>query len=351
MTTGSALEREIREQPRVLAERTALAAAASREVGRLLRSDEVTHVVIAARGSSDNAARYGQYLFGGALRLGTYLGTPSLFQTERAPRLRGALVLGISQSGQSPDVVRVLDEAHTQGRPTIAITNDLGSPLARSADVCVPLAAGDEDAVAATKTFTATLHALVQIAIAAGARGMSGEFARLPDMLQRVVESVLDAPGPLLPGWDRAATRESGLTAIGRGTGYASAAETALKIREVGRVRAESYPVPDLLHGPIAGNRAGTTAWLVASPGFSQAYWTDVADRLLAEGVRIAAVAPTSFGTVPAQMLHPLPDDLSSWAFDLVAVCVGQVAALRTGQAAGLDVDHPHGLAKVTLTR
>lgn len=242
----------------------------------------------------------------------------------------------------------MLAEAARQGRPTIAVTNDEASPLAAEATVIVPLLVGAEAAVAATKTYTATLQALVQVAAVVevagrGTHEVRDGLARLPDLLGGVVDAALASSAPLVD--------LGSLTAVGRRTGFATASETALKIREVARIRAEAYPVPDLLHGPIAANGPGSAAWVVASPTYSEGYWAQIADRLRGEGVRVTLVAPAAFRAAGDDLVHRLPDGLHGWLFDLVAVGPGQVAALRLGEARGLDVDQPHGLTKVTLTR
>lgn len=144
------LETELREQPAALA-RLLDRQGARPELAAPFRRDDVRYILIASRGSS-NAARYAQYLLGRANRVPVMFATPSLYTIyEQPPRLDGAVVVGISQSGASPDVGAVLAEARRQGRPTIALTNDPGSPLAGQADVVVPLEAGEERAVAATK--------------------------------------------------------------------------------------------------------------------------------------------------------------------------------------------------------
>ena len=131
------------------------------EIGASLAKQDLRYVVIAARGTSDNAARYAQYVFGAQNRLTVALATPSLYSIYlRPPRLDGALVIGISQSGQSPDMVSVLQEARRQGAPTVAVTNEPQSPLTAAADHVIELHAGHERSVAATKTYTAQLAAL-----------------------------------------------------------------------------------------------------------------------------------------------------------------------------------------------
>ena len=131
------------------------------ELGALLRRRDVRYLLIASRGSSSNAARYAQYLLGRANRVPVAFATPSLYTLyEQPPRLDGALVIGISQSGESPDVRAVIEEARRQGRPTIAITNRPESPIADAADAVLPLEAGEERAVAATKTYLNSLGAI-----------------------------------------------------------------------------------------------------------------------------------------------------------------------------------------------
>src|SRR4051812_38868209 len=146
----SRLEAELREQPEALARLLDRQAAGAAEVAELLHRPDVGYVLIASRGSSSNAARYAQYLLGRAHRVPVAFATPSLYTLyEQPPRLDGALVVGISQSGESPDVKAVIEHARSQARPTIAITNRPGSPIGAAAGFVLPLEAGDELAVAA----------------------------------------------------------------------------------------------------------------------------------------------------------------------------------------------------------
>src|SRR3989442_2227142 len=164
------LETELREQPAALARLLDKQGARAAELAAALRRDDVRYVVIASRGSSSNAARYAQYLLGRAHRVPVMFATPSLYTIyEQPPRLDGAVVVGISQSGASPDVGAVLEEARRQGRPTLALTNDPGSLLAKVADEVLPLEAGEEHAVAATKTYLNSLGAVALLFSATGA--------------------------------------------------------------------------------------------------------------------------------------------------------------------------------------
>src|SRR5690242_20851037 len=155
------LEDELAEQPNALARLIERQRAMARAVAAVLSRDDVNYILIASRGSSSNAARYAQYLLGRANRVPVAFATPSLYTLYgQPPRLDGALVIGISQSGESPDVRAVIEHARRQGRPTIAITNRPGSPIAAAAEAVLPLEAGDELAVAATKTYVNSLGAV-----------------------------------------------------------------------------------------------------------------------------------------------------------------------------------------------
>src|SRR2546423_8211018 len=187
------LERELRDQGAVLAGRTVEGRERAAAAAELLRREDVEFLLIAARGTSDNAARYAQYLLGSEVRLTVGLAATWLYSSEQPPLLRRGAALAISQSGRSPDIVRVLEAAREQGRPAIALTNELESPLARAADLVVPLFAGPERSVAATKTYLATLHAIAQIvACLRPDPARDGWFERLPALVTECVARQLD---------------------------------------------------------------------------------------------------------------------------------------------------------------
>ena len=184
---SSHLEQELRQQPKALARLIEKQLGYAEQVRELFLRDDVQYILIASRGSSSNAARYAQYLLGRAYRVPVAFATPSLFTLyEQPPRLDGALVIGISQSGKSPDVVEVVTEARRQGRPTIALTNTPSSPLGLAADGVLKLEAGKEQAVAATKTYVNSLGAVALLfaTSTADARAL-GELQRCPGSSQR----------------------------------------------------------------------------------------------------------------------------------------------------------------------
>jgi glucosamine--fructose-6-phosphate aminotransferase (isomerizing) len=344
----SQVEKEIREQPEALSRllrdgRDAVerAAAAVREAGPRF-------VVIAARGSSDNAARYAQYLFGAHNRLPVCLATPSLFTYyEAAPSMAGALVLGVSQSGQSPDIVAVLDAARRQGALTLAVTNRPGSPLSAAAEHTVPLLAGEERAVAATKTYTTSLAALAMLSAALGEdAGRWEELARVPSL----VEQAIGANADLEPQVSRYRYAEHFVVA-GRGFNYATAFEVALKMKETSYLVAEPYSPADLLHGPVAMIDRGFPALLVAPSGRVLGDLSSLAATLGERGAELVAISDDEGVLGRARAGLRLPAGMPEWVSPLVAVVPGQLWAVALARTRGLDPDRPRGLSKVTETR
>lgn len=345
--TGSILETEIRSQPAVLRARGdgAEAAAAAVELIQRAGSD---HLLMAARGSSDNAARFGQYLLGREAGLLVSLSAPALFDERAgAPRLGHAAVVGISQSGQSPDVVSVLAAGRQQGRPTVAITNDSSSPLASLADVILPLRSGTERAVAATKTYLTSLVCLVELANAwAPDPAREQWLARLPDVLDQVIEDTFAAAPQL-----ETLRQSPSMSVIGRALGFSAAMETALKVREVTGILTEGWSPPDLLHGPVAALRHQSAICVLASPDYDREYWRSLFEQVAGRAHTLLVVSADPELRGHGQLSVSLPAELPPWVSSAASVVVGQITALIVGRALGVDLDNPEGLSKVTLTR
>ena len=341
------LESELREQPESLARLLERQGERAREIAGVFARDDVRYVVIASRGSSSNAARYAQYLLGRAHRVPVMFATPSLYTIyEQPPRLDGALVLGISQSGASPDVASVLAEARRQGRPTVAVTNVADSPLARAADSVLPLEAGDEHAVAATKTYVNSLGAIALLFAAVDGPVAEAELARMPELLSEQIELSLENAPPLDEYADAV-----GATVVARGVNYGTAFEIALKIRELSGLVVEAYSPADLMHGPIAAIREGWPVIVVAPTGPARPSVEDLVLPLRERGARIIAVSDVNAVLRRAQTRLALVPRVPEWLSPLTAVIPGQLTALRLAQQRGLDIDRPAGLHKVTLTR
>jgi glucosamine--fructose-6-phosphate aminotransferase (isomerizing) len=340
------LEKEISEQPEVMAR---LLERETENVGRLAAElrGRFEYVIIAARGTSDNAARYAKYLFGVHNQLQVALATPSLFTMyKQPPRMEGALVVGISQSGQSPDIVSVVAEGARQGRPTLAITNEIGSPLAEAAGRVIPLHAGEERAVAATKTYTAALTALALFsALLADGTDRVEQLRLMPERVRQTLAGI----APLRERFERYRYMTH-CAVLGRGYNYATCFEIALKVKELTRVVAEPYSSADFRHGPIAMVQEGFPVLLVVPRGAVvediRALIDDLRE-LKAEQLIISDEAELLDG---AHLALPLPPGVPEWLTPLVSVLPGQLFGLTLAQVKGLDPDRPIGLKKVTET-
>jgi glucosamine--fructose-6-phosphate aminotransferase (isomerizing) len=342
----SILETEIFEQPQVI--RNFLQEEAS-QVERIARniSGSFGYVVIAARGTSDNAARYAKYLFGARNQLQVALAAPSLFTLySKPPDFSGALVIGISQSGQSPDIVAVLQEARKQGRPTLAITNAKDSPLAKTADHLILIHAGEERAVAATKTYTASLLSIALLSYYLGDHFEDiNQIQRLPDLLTETLDH-LQSP---LKRIERYRYMEH-CAVIGRGYNYASAYEIALKIKELTHILAEPYSSADFLHGPIGMVQDGFPVIVIGPSGAVYQDIQDLVHRLKDLNCELLVISNQPELLEQAQLPLPLPEKVPEWLSPILAVLPGQLVGLYLAQAKGLDPDQPKGLHKVTET-
>ena len=261
------------------------------------------YVLIASRGSSSNAARYAQYLLGRAHRVPVMFATPSLYTIyEQPPRLDGAAVIGISQSGASPDVASVLAEARRQGRPTIALTNDVDSPLAREADAVLAARGGR----GARRRGDEDVHELARRGRAALRGGRRRRWRRpssqqMPEMLERQIALSLETAPPLDEYADAI-----GATVVGRGVNYGTAFEIALKIRELSGLVVEAYSPADLMHGPIAAIQPGWPVVVVAPSGPARPSVEDVVLPLRERGARLIAVSDVAAVLRRAQTRLPL---------------------------------------------
>jgi glucosamine--fructose-6-phosphate aminotransferase (isomerizing) len=352
MFTNSILEKEIYEQPGVIRrllneEWDNIARIADALRGRFNR------IIIAARGTSDNAARYAKYLFGARNQLQVALATPSLFTMYHLPpRMDGALIVGISQSGQSPDIVSVITEGRRQGEPTLAITNDPQSPLAVKAEHVIALHAGKEEAVAATKTYTTSLAALALFSSLLAedtSRRDSGsplaQLRALPDQIAGTLEGV----APLLTRVERYRFMEH-CAVIGRGYNYATAFEIALKVKELTRIVAEPYSSADFRHGPIAMIDEGFPVILIAPKGEVIPDVRRLVQELKPLNAEQLIISDDAELLEQAQIAFPIPAGVPEWLTPLVAVIPGQLFGMALAHVKGLDPDQPVGLSKVTET-
>jgi len=341
------LRSEIAEQPAIVARLLEAGWPEARTLARPIGAAE--HLTIAARGSSDNAATYGKYLFESLAGLVTALAAPSLVTRYRTPPsfVRGA-VIGISRSGAAPDVAAVLAEARSVRAPTVAITNRPGSLVARTAAETFLLRCGPERSIAATKTYTATCVALALLAAnAAESRGRSAlSLAGLVDSVIEAEASERDA--------DRVARRigrARAVVVLGRGYEYATALEAALKIKELAQVWAEPYSSADFTHGPIALLESGMPVLMFSARGAAQSEARTLSRKLRSRGAKIYAVTNdegmAELADDAVLLRAPLSEALTPISFAVAA----QLVAFSLARRHGRDVERPRGLSKVTRTR
>jgi glucosamine--fructose-6-phosphate aminotransferase (isomerizing) len=337
---------ELGESPALVERLLVEAADAVDAVVAAVREREIDVVVVAARGTSDHAALYGQYILGARNHLLVASAAPSLVSIYgAAPRLHNALVIGISQSGRSPDVVAVVDQARRQRALTVAITDEPQSELAAAADHVIELHAGHERAVAATKTYLAETAVVAMLSVAlAGDEAAAEELRAIPDALRAALAEEAGV-GALAATW----AAETRCIVLGRGFHYATAREWALKLKELAYVLADPYSGADFQHGPIALIQAGFPVLAVATTGPALEGMTALLARI--RDARARLIVASDVSTVRALGEGIALPRVPEWLSPLVAIIPAQLFAYHLARAKGLDTEAPRNLSKVTLTR
>jgi glucosamine--fructose-6-phosphate aminotransferase (isomerizing) len=349
MSINSNLAQEIQEQPQVLSRLLETQVTAIQQLAEAIQQRNITHIVIAARGSSDNAARYALYLFGTINQFLVTLAAPSLYTLyKRPPQLGNALVLGISQSGESPDLIAVLAEARQQGALTAAFTNISDSPLAQQADHVINLSAGVERSIAATKTYTAELLALAMLSSQlASDESMWAMLRQVPHWVEQTFEL-----NPNIYQTIKPYCQMRRCIVIGRGYNYATAFELALKLKELTYTLVEPYSSADFLHGPLALIEPGFPIVVIAVSGpILTEMQQQLMPLLIERGAEIITLGNDPQILSQAQTTLPLPVDIPEWLSPICAIIPGQLFALHIATMRGYDVDQPRGLKKVTKTQ
>ncbi|MFF5764773.1 SIS domain-containing protein [Streptomyces tanashiensis] len=346
-TAGRAMAAEVAEQPhrweRLLDRSGARDSDLARAVS-LVRAYRPRFVLLVARGTSDHAALYAKYLFEILCGLPCGLVSPSTMTTyDATPAASGVLMVGVSQSGGSPDLVRSLEVGRARGALTLAVTNRADSPLARAAECHVDVLAGPERAVAATKSYTAQLLALYLL-VDRLRGGTGAAAARLPEAGARVLDQ--EAHIARLAQRYRFASR---LVCTGRGYSYPTAREAALKLMETSYVAAQAFSGADLLHGPLAMIDPQVPVMAVVAEGRGGDAMLPVLDRLTATGADILTVGRASAAD-RADATVVLPEDVPEELSPLLEILPFQTLARHLAIARGADPDRPRGLNKVTET-
>jgi glucosamine--fructose-6-phosphate aminotransferase (isomerizing) len=297
--------------------------------------------VLVARGSSDHAATCGRYYLEMATRRPVASTSPSLATMYHSSTdFSGYLMVAVSQSGRTPEIVEVTERARRAGAKAIAVTNDAASPLALAADLVVDLSAGEERAVPATKTVTAQVTAFAMIAQALGDIGLTDSAARqLPGQVSEVLAD--QASAAAVAAWLAPHDR---LVTVARGLLYGAAAETALKVEETTARITAAFSAADLRHGPIAMAAAGPPVLAFGHPGPASADLVDLVRELVARGADCRLAGPLEGSELR------WPEEAPEVLAPVLAVVRGQQVALELARLLGRDPDAPEGLTKVTIT-
>jgi glucosamine--fructose-6-phosphate aminotransferase (isomerizing) len=341
------LHAEIFQQPSVLTDLLGSQWDRITVIAEAIRLRDPRYVFLAARGTSDHAGLYAKYLLGSENRLPLALAATSLFSVYgKPPNLRDALVVGISQSGQSPDILSVMDEGRRQGCPTLAIVNDAMSPMASSAEYVIDVSAGIEEAVAATKTYTAQLMAVAMLSVALS--GDAGRCSDLADVPTKIIE-VLRLDGALKLAAERYRDMDQ-CVVLGRGFNFASAFEWSLKLKELAYVVAAPYSSADFQHGPIAIVNPGFPVLAVAPKDEVLPDLINVLRRLKDEcHANLLVISDDAEALALADTPVRIPSG-PAWTSPMVAIVAAQLFCYHLTRAKGHDPEAPRGLRKVTRT-
>ena len=337
---GTQMAGEMAEQPARLRHLIARFGEIAERV-RAVAPEPLNGITLVARGSSDHAAVYGRYLLEAATGKPVSLAAPSLHTLYGVNvEYSGQLVIAVSQSGATPEIVRTLHALQDGGGHGLAITNDPESALATAAGEAVELEMGEERAVPATKTVTGQLTAFAIIASALG----RVPFTRAElDTVPQWVRAVLDDPAPVATAAE-ALVGVSQLIVVARGYLFASALETALKIKETCSLFADGYSAADLRHGPIAAVTRGLPVIALCASGPALSDVTSLVEELRARQARVLVVGSGEAADIP------LPAETPEPLAPIVAVVRGQQLAHALALRLGHDPDSPEGLTKVTPT-
>ncbi len=341
---GSAMADDIAAQPKAYANFAGSQASNVAQIAAAIAHDRPKDVVFVARGTSAHAALYGAYLAEVRLGLKASIASPSTVTLYGArPEFAGSLVVGVSQSGGSPDIDRVLQTAREAGAQTVAITNNPDSALARTAQHHIDLDAGQEMAVAATKTYTCELLAL--LLLIEGIRGHDPHVDEFVAALPELARTVLDDPAPA-----QLASRYrfvEQMVTTGRSFTYASARETALKLMETSYVPVLAFSGADLLHGPLAMLDSGLPVLAFMGNGPGGESMEEVAARVTQQGADLVTVGSKRVTAAAHALASP---DVAERFSPLLDVLPMQQLALCMALERGHNPDAPRGLKKVTKT-
>lgn len=341
---------EIFEQPQVIRNCSDVNVGTLLRIAALINERNIDNIYIAARGTSDNAATYGKYMFEVLTGLPVALAAASVITIyNKKPILNNSLVIGISQSGEAKDVARVVESGKDCGTITVAITNNPDSPLAKLADFNLDCAAGKEFSVAATKTFTSQMYLIgLLAAYTAGSKDTIEKLSQVPELIEQTFSAVKNIKILALKykNFDE-------FIILGRGFNYAIAQESALKIMETSYVRAKAFATSDFYHGPLAILQNDIPVMVFAPKGETENDTREILKKIKAAGSAALVVTDSTDKEISA-----LADDvlkIPCAPCDMISpfgsAVTAQLFACFLAVAKGYDPDKPRMLNKVTITQ
>lgn len=342
------LEKEIREQPSVLASLKEKNKNVLADLVSEIKEKGINNIYFAARGTSDHACIYAQYLFGVVLGIPCTLGTPSVItQYGSEIKFANTLVVGVSQSGRAEDVNAILESANKQGVTTLAITNYENSLIATTAKYHLFCNANEEKSIAATKTFTSQMYLLALLcaewsgnkelisALDAVPAQVENALTYLPDVIANVVKNLLDYEGAVV---------------LGRGLSYAIALEGALKILETNKMKVKGYPISDFYHGPVAQLHNNDLAIVLAQSGIMEADAIKMIEKLNTVGANTVVISDKKELLSTSHSIK-IENTGSEYTIPFIFAIAVQLIALELVLAKGIDPDKSNVIAKITVTK
>src|SRR5688572_24937538 len=340
---------EISEQPERIKNLLSTQRKNVEQIAKQIQKHEIEYVFLAARGTSDNAGRYANYLLGAMNGLPLALATPSLFTYyKKPPKLKNALVIGISQSGKSPDIVSVLAEGKKQGCLTLAITNEPNSPLGKTSDFVLDIQAGEEKAVAATKTYTTQLMSIAMLSVSLS-KNKSGwnELSKVSAWMKQTLKQ-----NDFIQSAVQRYRYIDQTIVLGRGFNYSTAFEWALKLKELTYIIAEPYSSADFAHGPIAMVESGYPVLAVAPKGKVFDTMLEMLKRLRTGiSAELVVISNDKRALSLAQVPLTIPTDVPEWLSPLASILAAQLFAYHLTVAKGYNTEQPRSIRKVTETK
>ena len=343
------LEKEIREQPGALARVIDSNLPVVREIVAKAKAAHVHHVYFAARGTSDHACIYAQYLFGIFAGIPCTLATPSVFTKYGAHvDLSDMLVVGVSQSGKAEDVLAVLESAKKDGAITVAVTNNTDSPMAKAAAYHLFCGCGPETSIAATKTFTTQMTILgMMAAVWAENDQLLGELRGVSAKAQEMLDTKFDD----VMAFARKYQNIPGAILLGRGMAYSIALEGALKMLETNKIAMKGYPISDFHHGPIAQVKPGDLVFVLAPKGKTTDDAKEICRKLLAVKADVLVLTDDASAAIEGTMPFVIPSAGSEFTYPQIAVLFFQLCACCMTIVRGIDPDVAGVINKITITK